>query len=47
MLSEEIHFKYDTGGLKVKGWNKIHYANINQKIEELAIYMRAKKITRE
>lgn len=43
---KETQFKYDIGRFKVKWYNKIHYANSNQKTEELAMLI-SKKITRE
>ena len=39
-------FKYDMGGLKVKGWEKMYHANTNQKKPEAAIVI-SDKLTSE
>ena len=54
MCLQETHFgPRDTYRLKVRGWNKIFYANVNQKKAGVAIlisdkrYFKIKTITRD
>lgn len=45
--NQEIHFKYDTGMLKIKGWRKTCRENINQKKVEVALLIQIKQISEQ